>query len=225
MRVLIVEDDEMLRRLVSVYLAEEGHVTTAVATVRDAIEAIDGDGHDVILLDLGLPDGSGAQVLAALQERRSSAHVMVLSGAGAEGDRVGALESGADDYLVKPFSLVEVAARIAAVARRRGPGGGHLAYGSLLIDMEGRRVEHHGRPVELTAREFDLLAFLASRPGQAFGRDELLRCVWDSSPEWQQEKTVTEHMRRLRAKVERDPAEPEILVTVRGIGYRFEPPA
>jgi DNA-binding response OmpR family regulator len=222
--VLIVEDDDHLRRLVGYQLAEEGHDTTAVATVREAVTALDRMAPDIVLLDLGLPDGTGSDVLEALQARRSTAHVIVLSGAGAEDDRIGALKSGADDYLVKPFSLMEVAARIAAVERRRGPGRGRLIFDTLVIDTDARRVERDGADVEVTAREFDLLAFLASRPGQAFTRDELLRSVWDSSAEWQQEKTVTEHMRRLRAKIERDPAQPEVLQTVRGIGYRFEPP-
>ncbi len=223
-RVLIVEDDEHLRRLVNRHLDEVGLTTTTVGTVREAIETLDGDDHDIVLLDLGLPDGSGRLVLDALQARGSTAHVIVLSGAGAVAVRVGALESGADDSLVKPFSMREVAARIAAVQRRRSSRRGRLEHGPLVIDMEARQVQRDGVPVSLTAREFDLLAYLAGRPGQVFDRPALLRAVWDSSPEWQQEKTVTEHVRRLRTKLEQDPARPRVLRTVRGVGYCYEPP-
>ena len=219
-----MEDDEQLGRVVTAQLGEAGLATTSVTTVRGALRALADDEPDVVLLDLGLPDGSGIEVLQALQSQRSAAHVIVLSGAGAEVDRIGALEAGADDYLVKPFSVREVVARIAAVSRRRAPTLGHLVHGPLDIDVEARRVLHRGEPIDLTPKEFDLLLFLASRPGQVFARAELLRSVWDSSPEWQQEKTVTEHVRRLRAKLEPEAADPRVLVTVRGRGYRFDPP-
>ena len=150
-----------------------------------------------------------------------SAHVIVLTGAGSEADRVQAIELGADDYVVKPFFARELAARVLAVERRRGLAEHTtLRIGPLEIDMKARVVTADGRPIDLTTKEFALLAFLAARPGHTFSRVELLRAVWQSSPDWQQSTTVTEHIRRLRTKLEQDSRHPEMLKTVRGAGYR-----
>ena len=153
-----------------------------------------------------------------------------LSGRGLEGDRIAGLRLGADDYVVKPFSAGELSARIESVLRRSrarlapvssAPSG--VSFGELSIDPLSREVTCAGVPVELTAKEFDLLAFLAASPRQVFSRQQLLQQVWSSSREWQDEATVTEHVRRVRRKIEADPDRPRWIRTVRGVGYRFEP--
>jgi two-component system alkaline phosphatase synthesis response regulator PhoP len=147
----------------------------------------------------------------------------VLTGRSEEAERVRVLDLGADDYVVKPCSLPELEARIRAVLRRgqSTPGLARIEHDELVIDRAAHRVEASGKEVELTPKEFDLLAFLATAPGQVFTREELLEYVWGSTQEWQDPATVTEHVRRLRLKLESDPAKPRWLYTVRGIGYRF----
>ena len=152
--------------------------------------------------------------------------MIILSGARSEDDRVRALELGADDYVVKPFYIRELAARILAVRRRHDTAEvSGLRFGPMAIDLAARQVTVDEVVLNLTAKEFDLLAFLAARPGHVFSRDELLRAVWQSAADWQKESTVTEHMHRLRAKVEPDPVRPRLLTTVHGAGYRFDPPS
>ena len=161
-----------------------------------------------------------------LREDGALTHVIILSDAGSEGDRVHALGLGADDYVVKPFFVRELTARVLGVRRRQvSATDTRLVYGPVTIDLAARQVTIEGNPVRLTAKEFDLLAFLAARPRHAFSRDELLRSVWQSAADWQQAATVTEHMRRLRTKIEVEPHHPRLLQTVRGVGYRFDPPA
>jgi DNA-binding response OmpR family regulator len=151
--------------------------------------------------------------------------VIVLSGMSDEADRIVGLELGADDYVVKPFSPRELVARVRSVLRRtRGTASaGKVEFDDLLIDLTTREVWARGEMVELRRREFDLLAHLASSPRQVFTRDQLLLGVWEVEPEWQGAATVSEHVHRLRAKIEVDPAHPTRIVTVRGVGYRFEP--
>jgi PAS domain S-box-containing protein len=223
-RVLVVEDDAAIRQLVTSRLAREGMHVTEAATVATGLTELRRAIFDVAILDLTFPDGSGLDLLEALREQAVATHVIILSGAGSEADRVRALEIGADDYVVKPFFVRELVARILAVGRRRrGVETNMLQHGSITIDLAARRVTVHDAPVSLTAKEFDLLAFLAARPGHAFSRGELLRSVWQSATDWQQPATVTEHVRRLRLKIEAEPGEPRFLQTVHGVGYRFEP--
>jgi len=150
--------------------------------------------------------------------------VILLTALGDEKDRVAGLELGADDYVVKPFSPREVAARVKSVLRRAsGPSAPViLSFGEVTVDLDRRRVERAEAEVELTRLEFDLLAFLVSHPNRVVSRDELLQNVWDSSAEWQDPATVTVHVRRLRQKLEHDPSQPEHILTVYGVGYRFE---
>ncbi len=226
MRVLIVEDDAAVCRIVRDQLEGRGVGVVSAGSVAASREALGREDFQAIILDLTLPDGSGLELLAELRAAGSSAHVIVLTGAGSEADRVHALESGADDYVVKPFFAREVAARVLAVERRRGlVEDTTLRIGPLEIDLAAREVTAHDRPVDLTTKEFALLAFLAARPGHTFSRAELLRAVWQSSPDWQQGATVTEHVRRLRTKIEPDPQNPEMLKTVRGAGYRLDVPS
>jgi PAS domain S-box-containing protein len=225
MKVLIVEDEAEVRRLVASQLELQGATVTESGTKAGGLRALEDEAFDVVILDLTLPDGSGLELLRVLRELEPPPHVMVLSGAGSESDRVRALELGADDYVVKPFFVRELTARILAVRRRTDALSERtLRFDPIAIDLSARRVTLAGTPVDLTAKEFDLLAFLAARPGHVFSRDELLRAVWRSSEDWQQTATVTEHVHRLRAKLESNPADPRTLTTVRGAGYRFDPP-
>lgn len=226
MRLLIVEADIAVRRLVTTRLDRQGVTVTAVATAGAALTELRHGAFDVAILDLRLPDGSGLDLMGELRERGAHTHVIILSAAGSETDRLRAFEAGADDYVLKPFFVRELAARVLAVRRHQDPNKDtKLEYGPLAINLAARRVTIDGASVKLSVKEFDLLAFLAARPGYAFSRDELLRAVWQSAAEWQQPSTVTEHMRRLRAKIERDAQRPRFLHTVRGHGYRFDPPA
>jgi diguanylate cyclase (GGDEF)-like protein/PAS domain S-box-containing protein len=225
MTVLLVEDDTTIRDLVAERLERSGLTVTACASAAAARDALRRQSFHAVILDITLPDGSGLDLLVELRSSGSAAHVIMLSGAASEVDRVRALELGADDYVVKPFYARELTARILAARRRRDPkADSTLRVGPLEIDVAAREVLSSGEPLELTTKEFDLLAFLAARPGHVFSRDELLRAVWHSATDWQQAATVTEHMRRLRAKVELDPAQPQLLRTVRGAGYRFDLP-
>jgi two-component system, OmpR family, phosphate regulon response regulator PhoB len=220
--VLVAEDDPASRSATRLFLQRVGYsvgeAADGPATLREASL-----GHyDLVILDLGLPGLDGEEVLARLR-RDSSLPVIVLTGRSEEAERVRVLDLGADDYVVKPCSLPELDARIRAVLRRgQTPGGAaRIELEGLVIDRSAHRVEVDGKEVELTPKEFDLLAFLASSPDQVFTREELLEHVWGSTQEWQDPATVTEHVRRLRLKLEKDPANPRWLHTVRGIGYRF----
>lgn len=225
MRLLLVEDDPAVRGLVTTRLEREGVTVTAAATVAEATSALHHSEFDVAILDLTLPDGSGLELLHAVRALGAATHVTILSGAGTEVDRVRALDLGADDYVVKPFFVRELTARILAVQRRQESSKVvGLDFGPLQIDVTAREVTLDGILLHLTAMEFDLLACMAERPRHVFSRDDLLRSVWQSAADWQRESTVTEHIRRLRAKIEADPLNPRILRTARGVGYRFDPP-
>jgi DNA-binding response OmpR family regulator len=173
-----------------------------------------------------LPEIDGYSILAELR-KRDDIPVILLTARTEETDRVLGLELGADDYVVKPFSPRELAARVRTVLRRVGRSGPptpseSLVFDGLEIDGRSREVRVDGELVELTAKEFDLLAYLASAPRQVFSRGQLLEQVWDSSTDWQDASTVTVHIRRIRRKIERDPNEPRWITTVWGVGYRFE---
>ncbi len=226
MRVLIVEDDAAVCRIVRHQLESRGVGIVSAGSVAASREALAREDFQAIILDLTLPDGSGLELLGELRASGSSAHVIVLTGAGSEADRVHAIEYGADDYVVKPFFARELAARVLAVERRRSlTEDTTLRIGPLEIDLKAREVTADDHPIDLTTKEFALLAFLAARPGQIFSRADLLRAVWQSSPDWQQSSTVTEHVRRLRTKIEPDPRHPRMIKTVHGAGYRLDLPS
>ncbi len=223
-RILIVDDEPMVRDVVAKYLAREGYHSDAAATGPEAVERLDSDRYDLVLLDIMLPGRTGIELLADVR-KRSDLPVIFLTARTDEPDRVLGLELGADDYVTKPFSPRELVARVRSVLRRSaGPARREvISAGDLEIDPSAREVHINGSLVDLTAKEFDLLAFLAGAPRQVFSRAQLLEHVWDSSVHWQDPSTVTVHIRRIRHKIEAEPSDPQHLVTVRGVGYRFEP--
>ncbi len=225
-RVLVVDDEPTIRDVVTRYLERDGFRVTAAGTGPEALAAIGDVRPDLIVLDLMLPGISGIEILGEVR-KSSDVPIIVLTARADETDRVTGLELGADDYVVKPFSPRELAARVRSVLRRAAPTPPAerpvMTFDDLVIDPAAREVRLAGDIVDLTAREFDLLAFLAASPRQVFSRAQLLHHVWDSSPDWQDPSTVTVHVRRLRNKLERDAEHPQRLITVRGVGYRFEP--
>ncbi|MFB9384373.1 response regulator transcription factor [Pseudonocardia petroleophila] len=224
-RVLVVDDDERVRTVVSWQLEADGYVVVEAPDGAAALARIADDLPDLVVLDLSMPGVGGLDVLRRVRDGDGSLPVIVLSGRSGETDRIVGLDLGADDYLVKPFSPGELAARVRSVLRRSGRAAPQpVTRGSgLVVDPATRDVVADGRTVELTAREFDLLAFLVAHPRQVFSRAQLLKQVWRSDPGWQGEATVTEHVHRLRHKIEADPARPRRLRTVRGVGYQLEP--
>jgi len=225
--VLVVDDEPMLRHLLSRLLRMEGYEVMEAEDGQAALEIIRNVEPDLVLLDVMLPTRDGIDVLGDLR-RTSDVPVILVSALGDEADRVIGLKAGADDYVVKPFSAAELSARIESVLRRAASRAvpevaNELSFDRLLIDLGTRDVTVAGEKVEMTAKEFDLLAFLAGSPRQVFTREQLLQQVWGSSSDWQSDATITEHVRRLRRKIEDDPDNPRWITTVRGVGYRFEP--
>jgi DNA-binding response OmpR family regulator len=221
--ILVAEDDTNTRRALQHYLKRSGYEVTEAASVDQSLEAVFAHPSDLVILDFDIGGGT-AEVLTTIR-RRSSVPVIVCSGRSSERDRVALLNLGADDVLAKPYSFAELEARMRAVLRR-----GHatptttLDHGDLVIDQGTRKVTVHGVEVVMTRKEFDLLAFLASAPGRVFSREDLLERVWGSNGRWQGRSTVTEHIRRVRLKIETDPENPRWITTIRGIGYRFTAP-
>jgi two-component system, OmpR family, phosphate regulon response regulator PhoB len=222
--VLVVDDDEAVRVLLTRYLEMEGFTVDQALDGGAALAAVATSKPDLILLDLMMPIHDGLDVLTQLR-RNSDIPVILLTARGSEADRILGLKLGADDYVVKPFSPGELTARINSVLRRtRGSAPSALMqFDGLTLDLGTREVTVGGLMVTTTAREFDLLAFLAASPRQVFSRQQLLSNVWDSSEEWQDPDTVTEHVRRIRRRIEPDPDHPRWIKTVRGVGYRFDP--
>jgi DNA-binding response OmpR family regulator len=226
-RILVVDDDLAVSRLLERVLSDEGYDVDSVGDGESALASIARKAPDVVLLDIMLGTVDGFDVLAELR-RSSDVPVIMLTARGQESDRILGLRVGADDYLVKPFSNGELVARIQSLLRRarvsaRQEVPAHLDFEGLAIDLSSREVSIDGELVAMTAKEFDLLAFLAASPRQVFSREQLLNQVWASSAAWQDAATVTEHIRRVRRKIESDPDAPRWLRTVRGVGYRFEP--
>jgi DNA-binding response OmpR family regulator len=225
-RVLVVEDDPTVAEVVSRYLRREGFAVESVADGAVALRQALADLPALVVLDLMLPGLDGLEVCRRLRAV-APIPVVMLTARGDEEDRVVGLELGADDYLAKPFSPRELTARVKAVLRRaREPFPGtipvaQLSFGEVEIDLASREVRTLGELAPLTAREFDLLTFLARSPRRTYRREELLERVWGFT--YGDTATVTVHMRRLREKVESDPSAPRHLVTVWGVGYRFDP--
>ena len=219
---LVVDSDAGLRAVVASQLVDQGYEVAEASNASAALAALDETPADLVILDIDLPDSDGVGLVRAVR-RATDAPVVVITGHAAETDRIDGLDAGADDYVVKPLSVGELMARVRAIARRirPAPAEGGLRFGDLLIDRRSREVRVGGARVGLTQREFDLLAYLASSPGQVFTRDQLLDQVWGSSSAWQDSKTVTEHIRRLRLKLEVAPDAADWIRTVHGVGYAF----
>jgi two-component system response regulator ResD len=224
--ILVVDDEPTIAEVVARYLERAGFATVVCGDGLEAVALAAERRFDLIVLDLMLPGLDGLEVLSRVRAADDGGMgVIVLTAKGEEDDRLIGLRSGADDYMVKPFSPAELVARVDAVLRRTRPAAGReepLRFGALEIDAGGRRVTVDGEEVHLTVREFDLLHFLARHPGQVFTRDQLMDRVWQFAF-YTDASTVTVHIRRLRAKLEPDPEHPRFLQTVWGVGYRFSP--
>ncbi|WP_433557870.1 response regulator transcription factor [Pseudonocardia xinjiangensis] len=223
---LVVDDDVTVRDVVTRYLDRAGYRIEVAGDGEQALRAVAGRVPDVVILDLMLPRLGGLEVCRRLRRERTDLPIVMLTALGEEEDRVLGLELGADDYVTKPFSPRELVLRVASVLRRsrelpgREGGTALVVDGDLSVDVAGRRASLGERPLALTVREFDLLAFLVRRPGQVFTRAELLEQVWGWN--FGDQSTVTVHVRRLREKIETDPTKPTRIATVWGVGYRYD---
>jgi DNA-binding response OmpR family regulator len=230
-RILLIEDDPEIAALVQLHLRDEGCAVQHAARGDEGLRLALQGGWSLVILDLMLPGLGGLDVCRRLREREQRVPILMLTAKSEEIDKVLGLELGADDYLSKPFSIRELLARVKAILRRAlmdamgtpAPAA-VLQHDALTIDREKRRVSLQGRPVELTAKEFDLLALFAANPGKPFNREQLLNQVWGYSYAGY-EHTVNSHINRLRAKIEADPSHPRFIITVWGFGYRFADPA
>jgi DNA-binding response OmpR family regulator len=228
-RVLVVDDDSTVSDVVRRYLEREGFTVALAADGPTALVSFADERPDLVVLDLMLPGIDGLEVCKRMRALAPDLPVVMLTALGEESDRVLGLETGADDYITKPFSPRELVLRVQSVLRRTagtpavppvsGPDTG-LVDGDLSVDVARRIVRLRGKEIALTVREFDLLVFLMRNPGRVFRRAELLDQVWGWT--FGDQSTVTVHMRRLREKVEDNPAEPRRILTVWGVGYRYE---
>ena len=223
--ILVVDDEPTIRDVVVRYLRREGYTTLEASDGDAARVLLERESPSLIVLDLMLP-GIDGLALCRWIRTRSPVPVIMLTARGEEADRIVGLELGADDYVTKPFSPRELVARVGTVLRRSnsstaGPAE-QLRFGSIDIDAAAREVHKSGVPLNLTAREFDLLWFLARHPRRVFSREQLMRSVWGYEAAYDT-GTITVHVRRLREKIEDDPAEPQYLETVWGVGYRLSP--
>ncbi|MCB0957276.1 MAG: response regulator transcription factor [Ilumatobacteraceae bacterium] len=223
-RILVVDDEPTVREVVSEYLRRDGYEVCELDRGDTVAQTVERFRPDLVVLDVMLPGASGMDLLR--DGRVGGVPVILLTARVEEADRILGLEFGADDYVTKPFSPRELVARVRTVLRRaKGPAADTetLVFDGLRVDVKAREVTVGDRAVALTAKEFDLLAFLAAAPRQVFSRAQLLEQVWESSAEFQDPATVTVHVRRLRQKLETNPDEPRWITTVFGVGYRFEP--
>ena len=222
--VLVVDDEPIVREVVVRYLERDGHDTLEAEDVESARSALQRHSPSLVVLDLMLPGGDGLELCREIRERLDLPVIMLTARAD-EADRIVGLELGADDYVTKPFSPRELAARVRTVLRRASPaanGERRLVFDDLELDPTTREVIVTGEPVRLTAKEFDLLAILARHPRRVFSRQQLMDLVWGYAAAFDT-GTVTVHVRRLREKIEVDPAQPRWIETVWGVGYRFRP--
>ena len=227
-QILIVEDQADIADLIAMHVRDLGHRVEVVHDGDTGYGRARAGDFDLIVLDVMLPKRDGLDVLRALRMDRITTPVLMLTARSSELDRVLGLELGADDYLTKPFSVMELTARIKAILRRADLAAASKASaqpdmieaGDLQIDPSAHEVRLQGKPISLTAKEFDLLHYLARHPGRAFNRTQLLDAIWGTTFEGY-EHNVNTHINRLRAKIEADPANPAYVLTVRGLGYRF----
>jgi DNA-binding response OmpR family regulator len=225
--ILVVEDEASIAEVVSLYLKRAGYAVQTASDGKQAMNILERQTPDFVILDLMLPEVDGLSLTRWLRER-SNVPIIMLTARREEIDRITGLELGADDYVVKPFSPQELVSRVRAVMRRLGreqqesEPEGSLSFNELSINPRSRVVTINDTPVELTVKEFDMLYLLARHPKQVFTREQLLERVWGGA-QYIDPGTVTVHIRRLREKLEADPSHPTRLVTVWGVGYKFEP--
>lgn len=230
-KILVIEDEKDIAHLVELHLRDLGCDVTLAHDGRVGLELALAQQFDLIVLDLMIPGLDGLEVCRSLRARPAYIPILMLTAKSTELDRVLGLEVGADDYLTKPFSIRELIARVKALFRRvdalaaRNAGDEQqvLHIGDLVIDVDRRKVTLRGKPVELTAKEFALLLQFARHPGKVYTRSQLLDQVWNYSHDGY-EHTVNSHINRLRAKIEHDPAHPDYILTVWGVGYKFAEP-
>jgi DNA-binding response OmpR family regulator len=224
LKILVVDDEASLRETLTRSFTREGHTVQALSSGAEAIERADEEPFDVILLDVALGAGpNGYEVCRALRERRNVVPIIMLTALDTEADAVQGLEAGADDYVTKPFGLAELRSRVRAVLRRSGSRASSrelLSAGGVTLDRSRREVMVGERLVRLTFSEFELLARLMSEPGRLLNRQELLRAIWGDSA-YRDPRAIDVHIRHLREKLEERPEEPQLILTVRGAGYRF----
>ena len=223
-RILLVEDEDAISEPLAEHLTKEGFAPEVAATVAQAQASLDRNDPDLILIDVMLPDGDGRDLCRDVR-KSSDVPIIMLTARGEELDKVLGLELGADDYIVKPFSARELTARIRAIMRRGKPTArlGPIEVGDIHLDPASRTVTRHGEPVELAAREFDLLHMLMASAGQVLRREQIMDEVWD--PHWfGPTKTLDVHISWLRKKLEEDPSQPRYITTIRGVGFRFSGP-
>jgi DNA-binding response OmpR family regulator len=227
-RVLVIEDDRDIAQLVKIHVEELNCRVTLAHDGLDGLAQAESGSFDLVILDLMLPGLDGLEITRRLRARPNYTPLLMLTAKSSELERVLGLELGADDYLTKPFSVLELSARVKAILRRMEKlpaaaaptSGGVLEIGPLRIDPACRSVQLAGKPVELTAKEFDLLLFFAQNPGRVYSREQLLNHVWGYRHSGY-DHTVNSHINRLRAKIERDPRDPQLMQTVWGVGYKF----
>jgi DNA-binding response OmpR family regulator len=223
--ILVVDDEPIVREVVARYLERDGHTIIETDDGNRARAILEGRLPDLVVLDVMLPGMDGLELCRWIRDH-SELPVILLTARGEEADRIVGLELGADDYVTKPFSPRELAARVRTVLRRAGRAldgeRARFAFGDVEIDTQAREVRKGGQELRLTAKEFDLLAFLAANPRRVFGRDQLMSRVWGYEAALDT-GTVTVHVRRLREKIESEPSEPLHLQTVWGVGYRLVP--
>ncbi len=219
MKILIAEDDSKSLALIRKYLEAKSHVVMAARDGREALERFSQENPDIVLLDVMMPKMDGWGVLEEIRKTSNTPVIMVTVKDSTE-DKVRGLSSGVDDYITKPFDLREVEARIEAVMRRYKSAVSQLEIGSLYIDDEKKQVTIEGRPIELSPKEYDLLLFLASKPGRVFSQEEILQNVWAGST-YAGAEDVKKYIYLLRNKIEKNPEDPQIILTVRGFGYKL----
>jgi len=234
-KILVVDDEAPIVEAISYNLIKEGFTVDTAADAEECLTRIHAGAPDLVVLDVMLPSGSGLDICRRLRQEQSHLPVLLLTARAAEADRLKGFGVGADDYVVKPFSMRELMARIHALLRRAsqgitqdagpapetGPAAGLVLTPGLLIDADRREVIKDGSPVALSRKEFDLIALLAANPGRVFDRQTLLSRVWGEDS-YVDDRTVDVHIRWLREKLEAVPAKPEILLTVRGVGYKYK---
>ena len=227
-RVLVVDDEAPIVDAISYSLKKEGFLVDTAADADECLLQIQDNTPDLVVLDVMLPSGSGLDICRRLHQERNGLPVLLLTARAAEGDRLRGFDAGADDYVVKPFSMRELMARVHALLRRTGREQDHIGAlpvtsppgRDIQINPERREVLKDGRPITLSRKEFDLLSILAANQGRVFDRQTLLSRVWGEDS-YVDDRTVDVHIRWLREKLEAEPGRPEMLLTVRGVGYKF----